>query len=510
MLKIVFIDDEYYFRNSMINGLPWAEYGFSVVGDANNGMSGLNLILKEQPDIAIIDINMPGLDGLELIERLSSQEVSCRYILLTGYSEFKYAQKALRLNVSEYILKPVNFTFLLESLNTLKEAILKERELSTHLKTLKEQRNRQMKENFLLDLLNGYFSFNESLLSSYLRDLDIRLPFHSYAVYLVKFPQLTSDALYELQAFLEDTLSETYLFEIFMIGHLQLCIIEETDTDIDTQAFVRHLRHVLDTTGHSCHLGVSTVHQGVEQIIGTYKEAERCMKNAISRNTFVQYGSQLNTTLYHITPEELNELKKEIRLRNLSQVQKYLSALYAKFRQQNLSYDNVIFCSYELLSCLISVLNEQQEVVCLSDSNAGGLFDSVNNFPSLKHLESWVTSLFTEHLTAPCESAHSVSKKVEQYIKEHYSNMDLSINVISQNLFLNYSYICCCFKKDFGITINDYINQVRMEKALVLFHSGHDNIGYVAEQTGFQNAGYFSKRFKKAFGLPPSEYIKTL
>ena len=87
---------------------------------------------------------------------------------------------------------------------------------------------------------------------------------------------------------------------------------------------------------------------------------------------------------------------------------------------------------------------------------------------------------------------------------------ELTIEDIAQNLFQNYSYLCYCFKRDEGITINDYINQIRLNKALELFHSGVENVSYVAEATGFSNAGYFSRKFKKFVGLPPSEYVKTL
>ena len=97
--------------------------GFQITGDANNGRDGFRLICDKQPDIAVIDINMPLINGLELIEKLRKEQIPCKCILLTGYSDFKYAQQAIRLNVSEYILKPVDFSLLTESLNNLKQEI---------------------------------------------------------------------------------------------------------------------------------------------------------------------------------------------------------------------------------------------------------------------------------------------------------------------------------------------------------------------------------------------------
>lgn len=98
--------------------------GFQVVGEANNGKTALEEISALCPDIAIIDINMPGYNGLELSSLLLKRGIDCNYIILTGYNEFKYAQQAVRLGVSDYILKPIDYTLLLTTLNELKEDIL--------------------------------------------------------------------------------------------------------------------------------------------------------------------------------------------------------------------------------------------------------------------------------------------------------------------------------------------------------------------------------------------------
>lgn len=97
MLKVVLVDDEYYFRRSLLNNIDWAADGFEVVGDANNGRTAFELITQTQPDIAVIDINMPEYNGLELIEKLQDTGVNCKYVILSGYDEFRFAQQAIRL-----------------------------------------------------------------------------------------------------------------------------------------------------------------------------------------------------------------------------------------------------------------------------------------------------------------------------------------------------------------------------------------------------------------------------
>lgn len=511
MLKIVCIDDEYFFRKSLINGLPWEEYGFKIVGDANNGRSGMELILNERPDIAIIDINMPLLTGLELIEQLTSQNVHCKYILLTGYDDFKYAQKAIHLNVSEYILKPVDFSLLLDSLNNLKQEIQKERVNSQHIQTLENHRNHKTKENFLLDLVHGCFSFNESHLLDYLDELGICLPFNDYTIYLLKFSKLSSQELEHMQVLLEESLKQTSTSEIFITGHSQICLITETPSEADSQSITRHVLRYLTPQNTIFHLGVSALHHGVAEIIPAYNEAMLCTKNAISQNRSVQYIHEINTSFFHIPNEQLLTLKKLLRLKDSNGIRIFISQLYNNWKKQSLSYNNIVFCTYELLSCLISALNEQHDIHYFSNSNTTNFFDVTTHFHTLNELEEWIIDFFLNQIQIDSiTNTLSVSKKIEHYIKDHYTEADLNIELISKHLFLNYSYICYCFKKDKGITINDFLNQIRLEKALQLFHSGCDNVGYVAEQTGFHDSGYFSKKFKKAFGLSPSEYIKTI
>lgn len=108
MYRVLLVDDEYYFRKGLLQLVPWAACGFVVAGEAKNGREALALLEQEHFDLLFLDINMPVMSGLELLERLPAHSRSeLRVVLLTGYSEFAYAQKALRHGVFDYLLKPV-------------------------------------------------------------------------------------------------------------------------------------------------------------------------------------------------------------------------------------------------------------------------------------------------------------------------------------------------------------------------------------------------------------------
>lgn len=107
MLKVVVIEDEIMLRNGLLYTMPWEEWGCEVIGHADNGLSGLELIRRVRPDLVITDIKMPGLDGIEMIRRASG-ETDCEFILITGHGEFEYAKSAVDLGVQGYILKPID------------------------------------------------------------------------------------------------------------------------------------------------------------------------------------------------------------------------------------------------------------------------------------------------------------------------------------------------------------------------------------------------------------------
>ena len=512
MLEVVLIDDEYFFRNSLKRAIPWDELGFRIVGDANNGRDGYHLILEKHPDIAIIDINMPLINGLELIERLRREQIPCKCILLTGYGDFKYAQQAIRLNVSEYILKPVNFTLLTESLNNLKQEISEEQEHQYHVKALEEHRIRYIKEHFLLDIIDGHVSFNKLQLSSYLEELHISIPFDSYTVSIIEIPEIRSSNADDMRKSFESSLYPDGDYEIFLNHRSHICLIRETECPGNSKKEMETLADALRQKVSAFHIGVSALHKNAQEIIIAYKEASVCLKNARSFERSILFYDEWDLTAYRIPETELTDIKKQVRRRDLPAITETLNRLYDIFREKRLSYDNVIFCTYELLSSLLSALNEQNSINCFLFRDSRSLSDTLDSLHSCDEIRLWMVDLFTEQLSQEESAASicSVTRNVQDYILQHYNNPELTIEDIAQNLFQNYSYLCYCFKRDEGITINDYINQIRLSKALELFHSGVDNVGYVAEATGFNNAGYFSRKFKKYVGLPPSEYVKTL
>lgn len=107
MIGIVIVEDESYIRKGMVMTTPWEQFGCKVIGEASDGQEGYELIKKLQPDIVITDVNMPVMDGIEMLRKLECVS-NTEYIIISGYSDFSYAQQAIKLGVRDYLLKPID------------------------------------------------------------------------------------------------------------------------------------------------------------------------------------------------------------------------------------------------------------------------------------------------------------------------------------------------------------------------------------------------------------------
>ena len=158
MYTILLVDDEDEVRRSIKELTPWNEFGFEIIGEASNGMEALDFVEETLPDVIITDIRMPYLDGIGFIEAVRNTISSTvDVIILSGYDEFTFAQTAMRLNVAEYVLKPVSVESMCEVLKRTKERLDSDRAKVSDSKKLEEFYKDAIevyKEKFLVSLIS--------------------------------------------------------------------------------------------------------------------------------------------------------------------------------------------------------------------------------------------------------------------------------------------------------------------------------------------------------------------
>ena len=154
MLNMMIVDDESIIRNGIKSSINWCEYGINICGEAADGIEALEKLKLLKPDIVIMDIRMPKLDGLKVCQEVIKEHPGLEIIILSGYDEFEYARKAIELGVSDYLLKPIGAEELVNKVVKLKEKISQRKAISRQ-RELLLRNSREITFILIKKMLNG-------------------------------------------------------------------------------------------------------------------------------------------------------------------------------------------------------------------------------------------------------------------------------------------------------------------------------------------------------------------
>lgn len=435
LLKVMIVDDEEMIRRGLRAIVDWKEYGYTVCCDAADGEDGYQKALVYQPDLIITDIKMPIADGLQMMTKLRENCFETEFILLTGYAEFEYAQKALQLGAKSYILKPIDEEELVKTLIEAREEILQRR-----------------KENFH----NKYFSISmEQVITKLVYGaVDEEFIDAANAVYGFQLPWK------RYQLVLLEQINQAYYAASYFIEHQFIFPYEEIV--------------LIDEVGNPYAQGkISNANQR-EQL--DYRKIAEGLCVAVCGNDLTGISSLLEN-LGNKCVESGYDLE-QIRIRYVST---YVSVMY--------------------------LLKIQSEEIFKQE----GMVDVVIlQISRLSHLQS-INSFFLDKLSQIAQKLNSnqqgnVIRKMKEYIEANY-NSDLTLKNLSKIFHYNVAYFGKLFKSNTGMSYNDYVTSVRMEKAKELLNQG-EKVYKVANQVGYQDLDYFNMKFKKYFNALPSDFHK--
>ena len=513
MLGIFLVDDEYYERLSLKRNIPWADLDMEVVGEASNGKTAFEKICELQPQIVIVDINMPGFNGLTLISKLNDANIKCQYIILTGYDEFKYAQEAIQLGVFDYILKPINYDKLVDNLLVLKNKIVTHVDLSTKINALQTENEILHLEHYYNDLVNCNFNWQNFYHQDDILAQEFQPDYTSFQVAVLEISTyLPRKELRTLQKLIcLDSKRTDYIccldnmnrfFFIFDARNSNTAIIqmEQIVNAIPKQ--------------YSAVVGIGKIYSKFQEAYRSYSEACMALQNtSILKKRIIPY-EELDApfSMPVINSTIKNKLRTYIFNYDPSSLKNLLTQIYEQFSKDKTPWNALILQTMELLNLLTEALSTHSGTIISFFEIEGNILDKLNRMKTLHEIQSWLIETYIstiKNIAILQQKYSNVTLSVETFIHENYHDSTLTIDKIAKTLFLNYRYICHCFKRDTNITINDYLNKIRIEHAANLFKTGITNVSYVAEKCGFSSASYFSKQFKRATGLSPKDYINV-
>lgn len=535
MLKVFIADDEYYFRQALKESIDWTANGFSICGEANNGDDAISQIQTTKPDIILLDINMPMLNGLEVMQIIKEEKIRSKVIIISGHDEFNYALQAIELGVHSFILKPVNKIKLLRALNEIRELINQEKNISIELDQLKERisQNQPLLRNQLLHmLLYGNSNLTQKMLAQKIKYFGIDLLMPKLLVVAVEI-DASNDQLWDEdeQALWSQAVTEIIEHSVLDRNHGaictdnygKICIILGFDHISDEDIFAKvipRLFQVRDTvTEHlnfTVTIGVGGIYSKLEDIKVSYNEAVNALSNRIivGDNKIIPFHAISDSRLSEVyyTTAYRQQLLIEMRLCEIVRCYDLLDRIFGEIRLSCTSSALLRITCIDIISTCLELLAEMKMD---ADDSGLDLIDAIQELQKIhriEDMEKYVKKKIEHIVEAICRTKKAASSifvgKALAYIHQNHTDPELNLKEIAENVFVNYGHLCYLFKRETGVTMNDYISDYRLSKAKELIDNGHDYVLDIANQVGFSNANYFSKCFKKRFGMSPRGYIE--
>ncbi len=508
-------------------GIPWADYGIEIIGTALDGEEGLRIALELHPDIILTDIRMPVMDGLELTRRIIEKSPACKVILLSGYTEFSYAQQAIRYGAFDFVAKPFSMEDIIEVVLKATEEI--ELERSKH-KRIYEMEARVRESKPLLrqeyfNLLIRYSSSEESARDKW-EFLEIDLKREGFVVMVVEIDRFSKTiqtlpisevelTRYALQNILEETINAYTQGVVFRESMNRLVVIYNSTDQIEPGSLAEICcNHCAQYSRHTVSIGVSLSVNLISEIYLGYQQAI----SALSYNFYTggngvfHYGDvgQMSSQIRTYSLDQEKELLFAVRSGNQELALGVLQQIYEDCAKiQPLPHPQYLITMYdELVYMVLRVLEEKLHTEDLqglkADIEAHKNTDRMSLLELQKSLEQLCINgcvLQDKHRTTEAER---IIHKAIEYTKGHL-HLDLSVNECAKLVHLSSSYFSNLFKKVTGQTFLQFVTNERIDQAKLMLMKGHQ-VQEVAADIGYEDRRYFSEIFKKNTGMTPSEF----
>ena len=502
MYNVIIVDDEPMIREGLRTLIPWEEYGFNVMGIAKNGRDGLEKYQQYAPDLMIVDIRMPEVDGITLIETIRKKNKSVHFIILSGYADFEYAKRALGCQCDGYLLKPLDEDEFIVYLKEVHRKLQNEKKLTI----LMESEGLKRKEDFIERYLINNNSHSDIDLEELCQSYDLHAA--SYQVVLLATEddmeldtEIRNIINKENNGFMFDTNSyKGVLFkENFSISTGQSQLLEK----IKEYKIYAAVGEIVDCP-ENIHISYNTAQQLLENkyfyqegVLLTCKDMrsnnrhEGLSESDFSVDSYVErlYYS-IEIVSYEACEKIVNELAEYMINGNFSEqkIKKNFTKIYTNTL-------NKILLANENMQSVLSPMN----------SIAGELYE-IKNLPSLVE---FVLNELLKVINSLDNGQTDVSlKKMIDLIHKEY-DQNLRLDTLATVFNYNSAYLGKLFKNHTGEYFNTYLDKVRIEKGKQLLVKGY-KVYEVAERIGYANVDYFHRKFKKYVGVSPSSFRKEM
>lgn len=531
--RIMLADDEEELRTGIMRKIDWEAAGFILVGDAENGEDALEKIDMLLPDVVLTDIRMPYMDGLTLAKEIRAKYPSIKIVIFSGHDEFEYAQKAIKLNVFEYILKPVNVEELTAILLRMHENMDNEICQSRNIQQLRERYIKSLpilREKLMQDLMHG--AIDESAAARRIREcdidllgaeqwvvfrLDIEIPTAQASIMEISLHQEEQLIPISVQQLLCKRMKEYCRCTSFMSTG-GLCAVAALDEGQTLDGLVKVLDDLcrtayrmleLDVTaalGNPCHT--------LAELATSYKQAKTAMgyKAIMGTGAVISIGDvePQTQTMAHVDMIAEGDFVNNLKFGSEDEVRAMVQNLVTeadKARNYRSQYQIYLL---DIMNVLLHTIEKHD--ICLDTvfGENADLFDELSRLYTPQELHNWLSlacKKIRQQLTSGREhTTQSMVIGAKDYMKENYQNSEISLEKVCEFLHISSTYFSAMFKKETGKSYVTYLTELRLEKALELLKTTDEKTYIIAARVGYTEPNYFGYVFKKQYGVSPAKY----
>ncbi len=529
---ILIADDEAPIREGIRDRIDWDALGFRLVADCEDGRQALETFRVREPDVVLADIRMPFLDGIELTRTILAERPHTRVLLLTGHDEFEYAQAAVRLQVWDFLLKPISSKQLHDVLARLASEMAEERRRRNDVARLRRQWEENLpllRERSLNELLLGEGPIDDAL--ERLDDLGIAFDRVRKRVVLIapdrgeEMDEERSDGqegrrvdgdlrMLALSNLVQDLLASPTDAVQFLTHDERIALVLSGDDGDLTERLDRLRRRASDRLGISVTIGVGRAYGRTADIRRSYHDADRALMQRFLFGGNRVLSAESYETISDATWRDHSALRSELmqRIRHVDRRGAYdaLSRLIEDARTTRQPIERCILNLQRDLARLLDgmeELNLDREIAALSHSNP---FEELAAMPTLDAVEPWFEALIGRMFDSLEErignQAELKVRSAQAYLAERYSDPGLSLTQVCSELSVSVSHFSKSFKSITGRTFVEYLTDVRIERAKELLVSEGSRGYEIAPRVGFRDPHYFSTIFKKVCGVTPTQF----
>lgn len=518
MEQVILIDDEINIRRLVKYLIHWEEIGIHLAGEFDDALEAVEFTRKNHVDIIVSDIMMPELDGLEMVDRIRQFSPDCKFVMISGYRDFEFAQKAVKLGVKDYLLKPVNEKELNDVLQDIVDGLRQ-----NHKASGKDVPYRQK----IASLLTGAQVFrdipgiNEKYHTFFEGEGAFRVLHIGFCNYNEQ--NISQTAEYLLDKLISSVKNNCTDLEAVQISEIRYDVLMQVKPGMDETVL-----RCLDTTYKEAvreYRNIQSLRFYVSLGVAV-KSPEGIRDSADSAHFFLSgrlgYGStrlyvadalpnaeKLLRENYSLNYQDARAFDRYIDSADEAGIKNMIRKLFRELLELEDNYIFYFYLSFDLNERMCAILKQrgiERSQTDRLEEKLRRILDNCDTVRMIQHeMERFCCDNVNKYLTDQKDSMQVYVQFAKNYIEKHYAE-EVTLQIIADKAHINSAYLSSIFKKNMGVNYQNYLTEVRIEKAKTLLCDLDMNLTQIANAVGYNSTRYFSKTFEQETGIKPSEY----